>query len=62
MRTMIAVFAAGAVLAGLTGCLSSPGAQAGRPPNYVVASQNTMPAIRNDKFGGTAMPMRGLPH
>ena len=61
-KTMIAVFAASVFLTGLAGCVSSPESQAGRPPNYVITSQNTMPAIRNDKFGGTAMPMRGLPH
>jgi hypothetical protein len=58
MRTIIPAFIA---IALLTGCVSSP-STASRPPNYVASQANQFPAIRNDSFGGAAMPMRGLPH
>ena len=57
MRTIIAALAA---ITFLTGCVSGSGSQA-RPPNYVSSQAHQAPAIRNDAFGGAAMPMRGLP-
>ena len=44
----------------LTGCVSGSGSES-RPPNYVTSQASQSPAIRNDAFGGAAMPMRGLP-
>jgi uncharacterized protein YceK len=58
MRMIIVVLAASAVL---TGCVSGSEYEA-RPPNYVTSQARQTPAIRNDTFGGAAMPMRGLPH
>jgi uncharacterized protein YceK len=57
MRMIIVVLAASAVL---TGCVSGLGSET-RPPNYVSSQTHQTPAIRNDTFGGAAMPMRGLP-
>jgi len=57
MRMIIVVLAASAVL---SACVSDTGTQA-RPPNYVTSQAHQAPAIRNDTFGGAAMPMRGLP-
>jgi hypothetical protein len=57
MRTIIAALAATTFL---TGCVSGSGSQA-QPPNYVSSQAHQAPAIRNDGFGGAAMPMRGLP-
>ncbi|WP_153885321.1 hypothetical protein [Microvirga tunisiensis] len=57
MRMIIVVLAASAVL---SACVSDTGTQA-RPPNYVTSQGHQAPAIRNDTFGGAAMPMRGLP-
>jgi outer membrane murein-binding lipoprotein Lpp len=57
MRTIIAALAASALLAG---CVSSSGSDS-RPPNYVSSQTAQAPALRNDAFGGAAMPMRGLP-
>lgn len=57
MKMIIVVLAASAVL---TGCISGSGFEA-RPPNYVTSQATQSPAIRNDTFGGAAMPMRGLP-
>jgi uncharacterized protein YceK len=57
MKMIIVALAASAVL---TGCVSSSGSQA-QPPNYVSSQIYQAPAIRNDTFGGAAMPMRGLP-
>jgi outer membrane murein-binding lipoprotein Lpp len=57
MRTIIAALAASALLAG---CVSSSGSDS-RPPNYVSSQATQAPALRNDTFGGAAMPMRGLP-
>jgi len=57
MRTLIAAFAASALM---TGCVSSSGSDA-QPPNYVSSQASQAPGIRNDTFGGAAMPMRGLP-
>jgi hypothetical protein len=57
MRTIIAALAATTFL---TSCVSGPGSQA-QPPNYVSSQAHQAPAIRNDTFGGAAMPMRGLP-
>jgi hypothetical protein len=54
---IIVVLAASAVL---TACVSGSGSQA-QPPNYVSSQTHQAPAIRNDTFGGAAMPMRGLP-
>jgi hypothetical protein len=54
---IIVVLAASAVL---TGCVSGLGSET-RPPNYVSSQTHQTPAIRNDTFGGAAMPMRGLP-
>ncbi|MPR12423.1 hypothetical protein [Microvirga tunisiensis] len=58
MRMIIIALAAGVVL---TGCVSGSGSQT-RPPNYASTQAHQEPAIRNDTFGGAAMPMRGLPH
>ena len=44
----------------LTGCVMGSGSES-RPPNYVTSQASQAPAIRNDAFGGAAMPMRGLP-
>lgn len=57
MKTIIAALAASTFL---TGCVSSSGSEY-RPPNYVASQATQSPAIRNDTFGGAAMPMRGLP-
>jgi hypothetical protein len=57
MRTIIATLVASALL---TGCVSSSGSDP-RPPNYVSSQATQSPGIRNDTFGGAAMPMRGLP-
>jgi outer membrane biogenesis lipoprotein LolB len=57
MKMIIVVLAASAVL---TACVSGSGSQA-QPPNYVTSQGHQAPAIRNDTFGGAAMPMRGLP-
>ena len=57
MRTIIAALAASAFL---TGCLSNSGSES-HPPNYVASQAYQSPGIRNDTFGGGAMPMRGLP-
>jgi hypothetical protein len=57
MRMIIVVLAASAVL---SACVSDTGTQA-RPPNYVTSQGHQAPAIRNDTFGGAAMPMRGSP-
>jgi hypothetical protein len=57
MRMIIAVIAAGALL---TGCVSSSGSNS-RPPNYVSSQATQSLGVRNDAFGGAAMPMRGLP-
>jgi hypothetical protein len=54
---IIVVLAASAVL---TGCVSGLGSET-RPPNYVSSQTHQTSAIRNDTFGGAAMPMRGLP-
>jgi len=57
MKTIIAALAASTFL---TGCISNSGSEA-RPPNYVTSQFTQSPGIRNDTFGGAAMPMRGLP-
>jgi hypothetical protein len=57
MRMHIIVLAASIVL---TGCVSDSGSRA-RPPNYVSSQAYQGPAIRNDTFGGAAMPMRSAP-
>jgi hypothetical protein len=44
----------------LTACVSGSGSES-HPPNYVATQTAQAPAIRNDTFGGAAMPMRGLP-
>jgi uncharacterized protein YceK len=56
MKMIIIALAASAVLAG---CVSGSGTRA-QPPNYVSSQAYQTPAIRNDTFGGAAMPMRGL--
>ena len=58
MRTLIVALAASAFLAGCVSGSSSSGAQ---PPHYVASQATQAPAIRNDGFGGAAMPMRGQP-
>lgn len=59
MRTMITVLAASLVL---TGCVSSSGpGSVSQPPNYVLSQATQSPGIRNDTYGGAAMPMRGQP-
>ncbi|WP_457091192.1 hypothetical protein [Microvirga sp. P5_D2] len=57
MKMIIVALAASAVL---MGCVSGSGSQT-RPPNYVSSQAHQAPAIRNDTFGGAAMPMRDLP-
>lgn len=57
MRMIVSTLLASVVLAG---CISGSGSLT-QPPNYVAAQANQSPAIRNDNFGGAAMPMRGLP-
>jgi hypothetical protein len=57
MKMFIVALAASALL---TGCVSNPSPGA-RPPNYITSQATQSPAIRNDTFGGAAMPMRGLP-
>lgn len=57
MRTIIVALAASAFL---TGCVSGSRSE-GQPPNYVTSQATQSPAIRNDAFGGAAMPMRSLP-
>ena len=57
MRIIVSAFVASILL---TGCVSGSGADS-RPPNYVTSQTSQGPAIRNDTFGGAAMPMRGLP-
>jgi hypothetical protein len=57
MRTIVVALAASAFL---TGCISGSESDA-RPPNYVTSQAHQSPGIRNDTFGGAAMPMRGLP-
>jgi hypothetical protein len=56
MKMIIIALAASAVL---TACVSGSGTRA-QPPNYVSSQAYQAPAIRNDTFGGAAMPMRGL--
>jgi hypothetical protein len=57
MRIIIAALVSSALLAG---CVSNSGSDS-RPPNYVSSQATQSPGIRNDTFGGAAMPMRGLP-
>jgi hypothetical protein len=54
------IIAALAASAFLTGCVSNSSSES-RPPNYVTSQASQSPGIRNDTFGGAAMPMRGLP-
>ena len=56
MKTIIAALATSIFL---TGCVSNSGSE-NRMPNYVTSQATQSPAIRNDTFGGAAMPMRGL--
>ncbi|MBZ6074982.1 hypothetical protein [Microvirga puerhi] len=56
MRIVIFILAVSLFLAG---CMSNPEAEY-RPPNYVASQATQAPAMRNDGFGGAAMPMRGL--
>lgn len=57
MKMILAALAAGVCL---SGCAADPRPQS-QPPNYVTSQAHQAPAIRNDAFGGAAMPMRGLP-
>ncbi len=57
MRIIIAALVSSVFLAG---CVSNSGLDS-RPPNYVSSQAAQSPGIRNDAFGGAAMPMRGLP-
>jgi PBP1b-binding outer membrane lipoprotein LpoB len=57
MRIIVSILVANVFL---TGCVSGSGPES-RLPNYVTSQANQGPAIRNDTFGGSAMPMRGLP-
>jgi hypothetical protein len=57
MRIIVSALVASVLL---TGCVSGSGPES-RPPNYVSSQAGQAPAIRNDTFGGAAMPMRGLP-
>ncbi len=56
MKMIIAALVVSALLAG---CMSGSGSES-RPPNYVASQATQSPGIRNDTFGGSAMPMRGL--
>ena len=56
MELIIVALAASTLL---TGCVSGSGSES-RPPNYVASQTTQSPGIRNDSFGGSAMPMRGL--
>jgi hypothetical protein len=58
VRQIIVVIAASVLL---TSCLAGSESRA-RPPNYVASQVYQSPAWRNDTFGGTALPQRGLPH
>jgi len=58
MRTAIVALAASAFL---TACASGPSSSGTQPPHYVVSQATQAPGIRNDGFGGRAMPMRGQP-
>ena len=53
---MIVVTLAASVL--LMGCASTPPPSTGQA-NYLASQRHQAPAIRNDAFGGGAMPMRG---
>jgi hypothetical protein len=57
MRNIVSALVASVLL---TGCVSGSGSDF-HPPNYVTSQASQAPAIRNDTFGGAAMPMRGLP-
>ena len=57
---MKAILAALMVSALLAGCVASSGSDS-RPPNYVLSQAAQGPGIRNDSYGGAAMPMRGMP-
>jgi len=57
MRIVVSALVASVLLAG---CVSGSGSGS-QPPNYVAVQTAQAPAIRNDTFGGAAMPMRGLP-
>ena len=57
MQTIITTLVASIVL---TGCISSSGSVS-QPPNYISSQATQSPGIRNDTFGGAAMPMRGQP-
>lgn len=57
MQTIVITLAVCIVLAG---CVSSSGSVS-QPPNYVSSQATQSPGIRNDTFGGAAMPMRGQP-
>jgi hypothetical protein len=57
MRTIVIMLATSIVL---MVCVSGTGSET-RPPSYITSQAHQSPAIRNDTFGGAAMPMRGLP-
>jgi hypothetical protein len=57
MRNIVSALVASVLL---TGCVSGSGSES-HSPNYVTSQASQAPAIRNDTFGGAAMPMRGLP-
>ncbi|QRM31605.1 hypothetical protein [Microvirga sp. VF16] len=57
---MKTIFLALVASAFLTGCMSSAESES-HLPNYVTSQAFQAPAIRNDTYGGAAMPMRGLP-
>jgi hypothetical protein len=58
MRNIVSALVASVLLAG---CVSGSGSES-RQPNYVTSQTSQAPAIRNDTFGGAAMPMRGMPY
>ena len=57
MKRIVFIFTAAALL---TGCMSGSESES-HMPNYVTSQAHQGPAIRNDTYGGAAMPMRGLP-
>jgi uncharacterized lipoprotein YajG len=57
MRNIVSALVASALL---TGCVLGSASES-HPPNYVTSQASQAPAIRNDTFGGAAMPQRDLP-
>jgi len=55
MKVIVVTLAASVLL---MGCASSPPPSTGQS-NYLASQRHAAPGIRNDAFGGGAMPMRG---